>query len=238
MDNANAPVVEVCGVTKAFGSGEARVQALRGVDLVLKRGEFVSIMGASGSGKSTLLHLIGALDACDSGTITVAGSDLAKLDDDGLTLLRRRSIGFVFQAFNLLDVLTAAENVAVPLLIEGEAETDANDKAVQALQRVGLAHRQGHRPSELSGGEQQRVAIARALVAAPVLLLADEPTGNLDSGSGDQIMTLLRNLVDQNQQTILMVTHNPAHAEMADRLVVLRDGQVLEQRPLRPRSSP
>src|SRR5262245_39346720 len=145
MSSDDAPVVEVRGVTKAFGSGEGRVQALRGVDLVLKRGEFVAVMGASGSGKSTLMHLIGALDTPDGGTGVVGGSDLATLDDDGLTLLRRRRIGFVFQAFNLLDVLTAAENVAVPLLIEGETEPEANRKAVVALEKVGLAHRQSHR---------------------------------------------------------------------------------------------
>jgi putative ABC transport system ATP-binding protein len=230
--------VEVRGVTKAFGSGEGRVQALRGVDLLLKRGEFVAVMGASGSGKSTLLNLIGALDTPDGGSLYIGGTDLSQLDDDGLTLLRRKSIGFIFQSFNLLDVLTAAENVAVPMLIEGQAEHEANRKAVAALDKVGLAHRQSHRPSQLSGGEQQRVAVARALVSQPLLLLADEPTGNLDSASGDQIISLLRGLVDRHQQTILMVTHNPAHAEVADRLVTLRDGRVLEERIIRTEPRP
>jgi putative ABC transport system ATP-binding protein len=227
------PIIEARGVTKAFGTGEARVEALRGVDLTLKRGEFVAVMGASGSGKSTLLNLIGALDTPDTGTLLIGGADLSKLDDDGLTLLRRRSIGFIFQSFNLLDVLTAAENVAVPLLIEGHPELESNRKAVTALELVGLARRQSHRPHQMSGGEQQRVAVARALVSQPLLLLADEPTGNLDSASGDQIITLLRRLVDERQQTILMVTHNPAHAEAADRLVTLRDGRVLEERIIR-----
>jgi putative ABC transport system ATP-binding protein len=236
--SGDGPVVEVRGVFKKFGSDEAAVQALRGVDLTLQAGEFVAVMGASGSGKSTLLHLIGALDKPDAGALRVAGSDLSQLDDDGLTLLRRRRIGFIFQAFNLLDVLTACENVAVPLLIEGRPEAGAHKHALQALDRVGLAHRAHHRPGQLSGGEHQRVAVARALINEPLLLLADEPTGNLDSGSGEQVMQLLRGLVDQRGQTILMVTHNPAHAEMADRLVTLRDGQIIEERALRAEQRP
>jgi putative ABC transport system ATP-binding protein len=231
------PAVAVHKLTKAFGTGDARVEALRGIDLVIRKGEFVAVMGPSGSGKSTLLHLIAGLDSPSTGTVRIGGQDLGTLGDDGVTQLRRRRVGFIFQSFNLLDVLTAAENVAVPLLIDGVAEAAANARAVAALERVGLAHRRGHRPGQLSGGEQQRVAVARALVNDPLLLLADEPTGNLDSASGDQVMTLLRGLVDEHGQTIFMVTHNPAHAAQADRLVRFRDGVIVEEKVL-PRGRP
>jgi len=222
--------IEVRDVTKVFGSGEARVEALAGVNLRVAHGEFVAIMGPSGSGKSTLLHLIGALDLPTSGSIRVGADDLSTLDDNRLTLLRRRRIGFVFQAFNLLDVLTAEENVALPLEVDGQA--DALAAAAEALAQVGLAHRRAHLPGQLSGGEQQRVAIARALVMNPLLLLADEPTGNLDSNHGDQVMALLRSLADERGQTIVMVTHHPGHAALADRLVRLRDGRVVEEQVL------
>jgi putative ABC transport system ATP-binding protein len=229
--------VDVRGLRKAFGAGEARVDAIRGIDLKVKRGEFVAVMGPSGSGKSTLLHLIGGLDLPSAGSIHVGDQDLAALDDDRLTLLRRRRIGFVFQAFNLLDVLSAEENVALPLLVDCVPEAQAQRRAVEALELVDLVKRKSHLPSQLSGGEQQRVAIARALVTGPLLLLADEPTGNLDSVSSDQIMTLLRSLVDEFTQTILMVTHNARHAAMADRILCLRDGLVVEQQELpRPRT--
>src|SRR5581483_4564054 len=164
--------VDVCGLTKVFGTGEAKVQALRGIDLQIARGEFVAVMGPSGSGKSTLLHLIGGLDSPSAGTIRIGGEELGTMNDDQLTLLRRRRIGFVFQAFNLLDVLSAEENVALPLIIDGIAESKAHEQAVQALELVGVAARRSHLPGQLSGGEQQRVAIARALVTAPLLLLA------------------------------------------------------------------
>jgi len=222
--------VEVRDVTKVFGSGHARVEALAGVSLRVAHGEFVAVMGPSGSGKSTLLHLIGALDLPTSGSIRIGADDLGALDDNRLTLLRRRRIGFVFQAFNLLDVLTAEENVALPLELDGQA--DALAGAAEALAQVGLAHRRTHLPSQLSGGEQQRVAIARALVMNPLLLLADEPTGNLDSSHGDQVMALLRSLADERGQTIVMVTHNAGHAALADRLVRLRDGCVVEEQSL------
>jgi putative ABC transport system ATP-binding protein len=231
------PAVEVRGLTRVFGSGDARVEALRGIDLTVRRGEFVAVMGPSGSGKSTLLHLVGGLDTPTAGSVRVGGDELNALDDDRLTVLRRRRVGFIFQAFNLLDVLTAEENVAVPLLIDGVSEKAAGERAATALEQVGMGPRRSHRPAQLSGGEQQRVAIARALVTEPLLLLADEPTGNLDSGSGDQVMALLRNLVDERGQTILMVTHNPRHAALADRLVRLRDGLVLEEQAL-PRGRP
>ncbi|MBX9652345.1 ABC transporter ATP-binding protein [bacterium] len=224
--------IRVRGVTKSFGSGEARVEALRGVDLEIPSGQFVAVMGQSGSGKSTLLHLLGGLDYPTSGTISIEGHDLSSLDDDALTLLRRRRIGFIFQAFNLLEVLSAEENVALPLVIDGESNAVAVARARECLELVGISHRRSHRPTEMSGGEQQRVAIARALVTQPLVIFADEPTGNLDSQNGDQIMALLRRLVDEKKQTVFMVTHDPRHAALADRLIVLRDGRVAnEQRP-------
>ncbi len=225
-------VVEAEGLHKAFSSGENRVDALRGVSLRVALGEFVAVMGPSGSGKSTLLHLIGGLDTPTSGSVRLSGEDLGSLKDDDLTLLRRRRIGFVFQAFNLIEVLTAQENVALPLLIDGVGEAEASRRAADALALLGLAQRRSHLPRQLSGGEQQRVAIARALVGKPLLLLADEPTGNLDSASSDQIMALLRSLVDEQRQTILMVTHDARHAAMASRVLRLRDGQVVEEHAL------
>jgi putative ABC transport system ATP-binding protein len=232
------PAVEVRGLTKVFGAAETRVEALRGIDLEVARGEFVAVMGPSGSGKSTLLHLIAGLDAPTAGSVRLGGELLDGRDDDRLTLLRRKQIGFIFQAFNLLDVLSAEENVALPLLIGGAAEAEAQRRAAAALERVGMAPRRRHLPGQLSGGEQQRVAIARAVVTAPLLLLADEPTGNLDSATGDQVMDLLRHVADEQKQTIFMVTHDARHAAMADRLVRLRDGRVVEEQHLSPRRSP
>jgi putative ABC transport system ATP-binding protein len=223
-------VIEVQGLTKTFGSGETRVEVLRGIDLSVSRGQMIAIMGPSGSGKSTLLHLIGALDSPTGGTVRVGSEDLSRLNDDQLTRVRRREVGFVFQSFNLLDVLSGAENVALPLLIEDIGEPEATRRAVEELRRVGMSHRVNHIPAQLSGGEQQRIAIARALVTRPTILLADEPTGNLDSVTGEQIMNLLRALVDERGQTILLVTHNAQHAAFADRLVSLRDGQIIEDR--------
>jgi putative ABC transport system ATP-binding protein len=218
--------VEVRGLIKVFGSGDTRVEALRGVDLDVREGEFLAVMGPSGSGKSTLLHLVGGLDRPTSGTARVAGDDLSTMEDDTLTLLRRRRIGFVFQFFNLLPILSAAENVSLPLIIDGVREPEAVRRAAEAMELVGVAHRGSHRPGELSGGEQQRVAIARALVTEPVFLLADEPTGNLDSTMGDQVIALLRRLCDERRQTIMMVTHDSRAATVADRLVLLKDGLV------------
>ncbi len=224
--------VEALGLRKEFGSGATRVEALRNVDLSLGEGEFVAVMGASGSGKSTLLHLVGGLDRPSGGTVRLGGQDLAALDDDALTLVRRRQIGFVFQFFNLLPILTAEENVALPLVIDGVDEKEAQRRSLAAMEAVGVAHRAEHRPSELSGGEQQRVAIARALVSNPVLILADEPTGNLDSVSGDQVISLLRRLADEHGQTILMVTHDAKDAAVADRVVFLKDGLVDDEQRL------
>ena len=219
-------VVRTRQLSKTFGTGDSQVKALRGVDMEIAANEFVAVMGPSGSGKSTLLHLIGGLDSPTSGTIEVDGEELSTLNDCELTLLRRKRFGFVFQAFNLLDVLTAEENVALPLIIAGVTEGEAHKRAIDALDTVDLADRLSHRPAQLSGGQQQRLAIARALVTRPLVLLADEPTGNLDSSTSDQIIRVLRHLSDQHQQTILMVTHNSRHAAMADRMVEMRDGSV------------
>ena len=224
--------IQTDGLVRVFGERETRVEALRGVDLLVDPGSFVAVMGPSGSGKSTLLHLIGGLDRPTEGTVRVGGEDLSQLDDDALTLLRRRRIGFIFQFFNLLPVLSAQENVALPLLVDGVGEAEARRRALTALETVGVGHRRDHRPATLSGGEQQRVAVARAVVTEPVLILADEPTGNLDSAAGDQVLGLLRRVVDDSGQTILMVTHDPRGAAVADRLVMLRDGLVAEEQAL------
>ena len=220
-----AGLLEAVGLRKRYAMGEVSVEALRGVDFVVKRGEFVAIMGPSGSGKSTLLHLLGGLDDPTDGEVLLAGQPLAQLSDDRLTLIRRRQVGFVFQFFNLLPTLTAAENVALPLLIDGRRLEDYEERIADLLALVGLADRAGHRPDQLSGGEQQRVAIARAFVNDPEVVLADEPTGNLDSAAGEEILRLLRRMRDEKGQTIVMVTHNEHAAEYADRIVRLRDGR-------------
>ena len=214
--------VEAHGLSKVYRQGETDVHALRGVDVAVDRGSFVAIMGPSGSGKSTLLHLVGALDTPTAGTLAIGGRPLAGLGDGALTELRRDRIGFVFQFFNLLPTLTAEENVALPALIAGER---APQRAGELLARVGLGDRADHLPSQLSGGEQQRVSIARALLREPDLVLADEPTGNLDTKSGASVLGLLRTIADEGQ-TVVMVTHDPAAASLADRVVFLQDGLV------------
>src|SRR4051794_2802958 len=217
--------VRVEDLSKTFGEGATEVRALREVSLEVPRGQLLAIMGPSGSGKSTLLHILGALDAPSSGSIDVAGQHFEGLDDAGLTRLRRDHIGFVFQFFNLLPSLTAAENVLLPALIARRNDRALRERAVALLGKVGLDDRADHLPSELSGGQQQRVSIARALLLEPELLLADEPTGNLDRRSSREILALLRALAGDGH-TIVMVTHDPTAAAVADRVLFLRDGVV------------
>jgi putative ABC transport system ATP-binding protein len=224
--DGTAPAIEIRGLTKVFGSGDTAVRALDGVDLTIDRGEMAAIMGPSGSGKSTLLHLLGALETPTSGTIALGGRRFDGLDDRQLTLLRREGIGFVFQFFNLLPSLTAEENVLLPALIAGVSDEATAARARALLDRVGLGDRVGHLPSELSGGEQQRVSIARALLMEPELVLADEPTGNLDSKSEAQVLELLAELNRADGHTIVMVTHDPEAAAVAKRVVLMRDGRI------------
>ena len=224
--SSEAPAIEIRGLSKSYGSGETQVRALEGVDLDIERGGMVAIMGPSGSGKSTLLHLLGALDTPTEGTISLAGRRFEGLDDRELTLLRREGIGFVFQFFNLLPALTAEENVLLPALIAGRRDDAIRERAARLLERVGLTPRAGHLPSELSGGEQQRVSIARALLMEPELVLADEPTGNLDTRSEAQILELLGELNRRDGHTIVMVTHDPSAAAVAKRVIFLRDGRL------------
>jgi putative ABC transport system ATP-binding protein len=225
----NNAVLETRDLAKVYGDGEARVEALRGVSLRIEPGHMVAIMGPSGSGKSTLLALLGAVDNPSSGQVILEGKDLATLNDTERTLIRRRRLGFIFQAFNLLPTLTAAENVALPLELDGVSTREARDRAAAALDLVELGHRIDHLPGQMSGGEQQRVAIARALVIEPALVLADEPTGNLDSVNSGRVTQLLRRLVDKQGQTVVMVTHDPNVADAADQLIRLRDGRIEEQ---------
>jgi putative ABC transport system ATP-binding protein len=213
---------------KVFGQGPTAVHALRGVDLQVADGEFVAIMGPSGSGKSTLLHILGALDRPSGGRVEIHGRRYDDLGDRALTRLRGEVFGFVFQFFNLLPTLTAAENVLLPALVAGEHPRDHAQRVDELLALVGLGERAAHVPSELSGGEQQRVAIARALLRRPQVLLADEPTGNLDSAGGAVVLRLLRRLVDEGQ-TVVMVTHDAGAATLADRVVFLRDGQIVRE---------
>ena len=219
-------VLEARDLTKTYGTAEVRVEALRGVDLQVNKGEWVAIMGPSGSGKSTLLNIIGGIEIPSTGQVLLEGMDLATLNDDQRTIMRRQRIGFVFQSFNLLPTLTALENVALPLVLDGVKPDEASRRAAEKLEQVGISHRKNHVPSTMSGGEQQRVAIARALAIEPAILLADEPTGNLDSTNGAQMVRLLRQLVDDRQQTIIMVTHDPQLATVADRIVRVRDGLI------------
>jgi putative ABC transport system ATP-binding protein len=217
-------IVATTDLRRRYGEGAAAVDALDGVTLEIRRGEFTAIMGASGSGKSTLMHLMAGLDTPTSGTVTLDGVDLGALDDRRLTELRRDKVGFVFQAFNLLPVLTAEENLVLPLTIAGRKPD--REWLESLVQTMGLGDRRRHRPSELSGGQQQRVALARALVSKPAVVFADEPTGNLDSAASTEVLELLRRAVDEYRQTVVMVTHDPAAAAYADRLIVLADGRV------------
>lgn len=222
-------VLEAIDVTKQYNMGEVTVSALREVSFSVVKGEFVAVMGPSGSGKSTLLHLLGGLDEPSSGEIVLGGHAISHLSDDEVTVVRRRKVGFIFQFYNLVPTLTAAENVALPLLIDGQQITRHREKIDDLLQMVGLAERRDHKPDQLSGGQQQRVAIARAFVNDPEIVLADEPTGNLDSKSGTAILDLLRQSAGALQQTIVMVTHDPRAASYADRVVFLKDGRIVQK---------
>jgi putative ABC transport system ATP-binding protein len=221
----NNSAVSAFGVTRHYGDGETVVRALDGVDIDIQQGRLTAIMGASGSGKSTLMHLLAGLDRPTSGSVLVAGRELTEMNDDELTRLRREHIGFVFQFFNLLPMLTARENVLLPMAIGGTKPDPA--WLAELIATVGLGDRLGHRPSQLSGGQQQRVAVARALASRPTVLFADEPTGNLDSHTSGEILDLLRRSVDDLGQTTVMVTHDPDAAATADRVVYLADGRIV-----------
>jgi putative ABC transport system ATP-binding protein len=225
----SSPAATTIAATKdlerTYGEGQAAVHALRGVTLDFPSGQFTAIMGPSGSGKSTLMHLLAGLDKPTSGSVVLDGQELSDLDDAGLTRLRRDRLGFVFQAFNLVPVLTAEENITLPLQLAGrKPDPEWHDTLIAA---VGLGDRLTHRPSELSGGQQQRVAVARALIHRPAVVFADEPTGNLDSKSSDEVLALLRQAVDEFGQTVVMVTHDAHSASVADRIVVLSDGRIV-----------
>ena len=222
-------MVVVRDLQKVFRQGDSEVQALAGVSLDVAAGEFLSIMGPSGSGKSTLLHLIGGLDQASAGEIRIDGRELSRMTDDEITMFRRRKIGIVFQFFNLLPAHSAEENVALPLLLDHRRPRDVRPRVEAALAQVGLLHRRRHRPDELSGGEMQRVAIARALVIDPAVILADEPTGNLDTRTGEEILGLLREANQARRATILLVTHEARAAACGSRIVTLKDGVVVSE---------
>jgi putative ABC transport system ATP-binding protein len=235
MTTAHAPapeavtvgaVVAAWNVTRRYGEEGSAVDALRGVSMRQPEGQFTAVMGPSGSGKSTLMHILAGLDTPTTGQVWVGGEEITDMSDDELTLLRRRRIGFIFQFFNLLPMLTAEANVVLPLAIAGE--TPDKDWVDEVIAKVGLEERRRHRPSELSGGQQQRVAIARALVSRPTILFADEPTGNLDSSTSEEILDVMRTSVDELGQTTLMVTHEPSAAAVADRVLFLADGRIVE----------
>ena len=227
MDSGGAPIVRAEALRKVYGVGDTAVVALDRINLSIRRSEFVAVMGPSGCGKSTLLHLLGGLDQPTSGRVLVDGVDLGALDDDALAVLRRERIGFVFQFFNLIPVLSAVENVALPLVL-ARRQRDAEARAHEWLRRVGLADRADNRPDQLSGGQQQRVALARALVTDPALILADEPTGNLDSRAADEMLRLLRKAADDWGRTVVMVTHDARMAAYADRIVFMKDGSIVD----------
>ncbi|MBN1304766.1 MAG: ABC transporter ATP-binding protein [Anaerolineales bacterium] len=222
-------IISTENLSKVYGSGATTVTALEKINLKVNSGQFVAVMGPSGCGKSTLLHLIGGLDKPTEGDIKIEGVSITQMPDDQLTELRRRKIGFVFQFFNLIPVMTAVENAALPVTLDGIKPADAYKRATKWLERFELGDRLSSRPDQLSGGQQQRVAIARALVADPTLILADEPTGNVDTRSGDEIAGLLRDVSKQYDRTVIMVTHDPRIAAYADRIVFLKDGKVVDE---------
>jgi len=224
-------MVELQNVSKQYVMGETTVRALRGLDLNINSGEFVAIVGPSGSGKSTLMHIIGALDIPDQGRVLLDGRDISEYDENELADLRGNKVGFVFQTFNLIHTLSSLENVALPLTFHGVERAQREERAAELLDMVGLGDRLDHKPAELSGGEQQRVSIARALINDPDILLADEPTGNLDSETGKDIMELIKGLNKDRGTTIVVVTHNPRDAEYADRNVNMIDGKINNDQP-------
>jgi putative ABC transport system ATP-binding protein len=227
QENGIGPAVAATDLWKVYGSGEAQVIALRGVNVALERGRFTAIMGPSGSGKSTLMHCLAGLDTATRGEVRIGDTPLTRLGDNALTELRRDKVGFIFQQFNLLPALTAQENIVLPLTIAGRKPDPAwYDTVVDA---VGLRDRLGHKPAQLSGGQQQRVACARAMITQPEVIFADEPTGNLDSKAGAEILAFLRRSVREHNQTIVMVTHDPAAASHADRVIFLADGQIVDE---------
>jgi putative ABC transport system ATP-binding protein len=225
-------IIAIEQLTKTYDLGEVKVEALRGIDVQIQRGEFVAIMGASGSGKSTLMNILGCLDRPTGGRYLLEGMDVSQMSSDQLAEVRNKKIGFVFQNFNLLSRTSALENVEVPLLYDGTAYRDRHARALAALKAVGLEARAGHYPSQLSGGQQQRVAIARSLVNRPAIILADEPTGNLDSETSVEIIGILQGLNAQQQLTIVLVTHEPDIAQFAERIIVFKDGLMVEDRPV------
>ena len=227
------PVIALQDVTKVYGAGETTVHALRGIDLTVERGDYLAIMGASGSGKSTLMNIIGALDGATAGHYELDGINIDSLDESALSIVRNRKIGFIFQSFNLIPRTTALANVELPLLYRGVGRRERRERAAAALASVGLSDRASHQPNELSGGQQQRVAVARALVAEPSLLLADEPTGNLDSQATSDVLDLMDAMHDEGR-TIVMITHEDDVAARADRVITLVDGMIAAERRYRP----
>ncbi len=223
------PIIEARGVTKVYRTREVEVRALDGVDLIVNKGEMVSVMGPSGSGKTTLLNCLSGLDTVESGDVKVAGNVIAEMSDNALSEYRAKMMGFIFQSYNLLPVLTAQENVELPLVLTGVKQSEASKRAMEKLDLVGLSDRADHTPSELSGGQQQRVTIARALANDPALVWADEPTGNLDSSNEDEIMELLRNLNSEQGQTFVIVTHSHLVGGLTDRTIRMFDGKIVDE---------
>lgn len=223
-------IIETVDLVKEYPQGETSLRVLKGINMKVEEGDFMAIMGPSGSGKSTLLNMIGALDKPTSGTVLIRGVDISTLSDNQLADLRSKEIGFIFQFFNLISRMKALGNVALPMAIAGAPRRERSERAAKLLEMVGLGERMHHRPTELSGGEQQRVAIARALVNDPAVVLCDEVTGNLDSGTGDDIMQLLRTLNNEEGKTFVLITHDPVVAQSTDRLVTLHDGEIIGEK--------
>ena len=223
-------IIETVDLVKEYPQGETALRVLKGINMKVEEGDFMAIMGPSGSGKSTLLNMIGALDKPTSGTVLIRGVDISTLNDNQLADLRSKEIGFIFQSFNLISRMKALDNVALPMAIAGVPRSERRERAAKLLEMVGLGERMHHRPTELSGGEQQRVAIARALVNNPAVVLCDEVTGNLDSGTGDDIMQLLQTLNKEEGKTFVLITHDPVVAQSTDRLVTLHDGEIIGEK--------